>query len=188
MRTKIEIRAYQKQWRENNKEYIKSYMKDYGSEYYNSNKERLKSVRKKWESDNKDLRWSYSRKYIDKNKEKLRNSAAIFRKKYPELVKISVKKHNLTTKGRFTRTKSGATSRGLDFNLSIEYFNTLINGLCEYCGEGSGYIGIDRIDNDKGYIEGNVCSCCTLCNMMKKTLTKNQFIDHVIKISNFQLK
>jgi len=40
---------------------------------------------------------------------------------------------------------------------------------CYYCNhdlEETG-IGLDRIDNDKGYLENNVVPCCWICNKIK---------------------
>ena len=37
---------------------------------------------------------------------------------------------------------------------------------CGYCGKG-GPSGIDRYDNDAGYLVGNLVPCCTVCNMAK---------------------
>lgn len=181
----IEKRAYQKHWRETHKEYIKNYMKEYGRKYYISNKERLKPIREKWEQENKDARFLISTRYRELNKEKLNKKSAIFRKKYPELVIARVRKHQKTIKGRFTSLKSNAHRRGLNFSIEIEQLQELLSKNCTYCGDGKGYISLDRIDNKKGYEFDNVCSCCTLCNMMKKTLSVEQFIDHAKLISDF---
>ncbi len=43
--------------------------------------------------------------------------------------------------------------------------------------------GIDRVDNSVGYEVDNCVPCCGVCNRMKRDLTKDQFIDHVHKIS-----
>ncbi len=42
--------------------------------------------------------------------------------------------------------------------------------------------GVDRYDNNKGYIISNCVPCCTLCNYMKSALDYKQFHDHVNKI------
>jgi len=42
--------------------------------------------------------------------------------------------------------------------------------------------GIDRIDSNKGYEEGNVRPCCKHCNTAKNTLSENQFKDLISKI------
>lgn len=38
---------------------------------------------------------------------------------------------------------------------------------------------IDRIDNDKGYIKGNVQIVCNIVNQMKSNLTDVEFFDYV---------
>lgn len=47
--------------------------------------------------------------------------------------------------------------------------------------DGSGYhlqnISIDRIDNTKGYEEGNIALVCLAVNMMKYTLELDELID-----------
>ena len=74
-----------------------------------------------------------------------------------------------------------AAHRGLAFELSYEELLELINADCTYCGERPSRIkkrgkhrytfnGIDRVDNDKGYVEGNVVTCCSICNRAKYTL------------------
>ncbi len=49
--------------------------------------------------------------------------------------------------------------------------------------------GIDRINNDHniGYVVDNVVPCCKICNIMKQALTEQEFIDHLIRICNFQI-
>lgn len=48
-------------------------------------------------------------------------------------------------------------------------------------------MGIDRIDNAKGYIEGNVTSCCKTCNMIKSVYSVDNFIEYCKNIyDNFR--
>ena len=42
--------------------------------------------------------------------------------------------------------------------------------------------GIDRIDSSKGYIEGNVVTCCTTCNTAKMDTPLDEFKEHIKKI------
>ena len=95
----------------------------------------------------------------------------------------------------FLRYKLGAKKRGFNFEISKDRFKELTSGICYYCGDspskinhrsnmygGYTYNGIDRIDSDKGYIEGNVVSCCSLCNYMKKNIKLIDFENHITKI------
>lgn len=91
----------------------------------------------------------------------------------------------------------------LEFTLDVPKFSELIHGSCYYCGalpmnmfarkrcgidQVSYYNGIDRIDNNKGYVESNCVSCCPICNYAKSTLLKDQFLEWVKKIYTHQFK
>jgi hypothetical protein len=96
----------------------------------------------------------------------------------------------------------GAMERGLTFDLAIEEFQTLVAGDCYYCGqpptqtyiphgtkkfgrprEPLVYNGIDRVDNNLGYIPGNVVSCCKECNFAKRKMSHDDFIALAIRIA-----
>jgi hypothetical protein len=89
--------------------------------------------------------------------------------------------------------------RGLTCTLSGEEILKLVKDVCHYCGtEHSNnmlynqpnfkynfiYNGIDRIDSSKGYIQGNVVTCCKTCNVAKMDMDYQQFINHITKIFN----
>lgn len=89
-----------------------------------------------------------------------------------------------------------ARKRNLEFLLSPERVRELTKADCAYCGapphqiygraDHTGtytYNGIDRIDNARGYVEGNVASCCGVCNHMKHTLGRDEFIAHAQRIA-----
>ena len=81
----------------------------------------------------------------------------------------------------------GAKSRGIHFALSKTRFNELIVQTCFYCGyskEGE-VNGIDRVDNNKGYMEENVVTCCQLCNFAKGIQHPQEFIDKLHAIHSF---
>jgi hypothetical protein len=68
--------------------------------------------------------------------------------------------------GRFTFGKSLAKRRGHEWNISKELYFELISSTCHYCNhslDDTG-VGLDRKDNSKGYVEGNVVPCCGACN------------------------
>lgn len=88
----------------------------------------------------------------------------------------------------YLRYKIGAERRSLEWALTEEQFFNLAAGNCRYCGcspsskkklkSGSSFVynGVDRRDSDKGYIEGNVVSCCKTCNYAKGKLGEQEFI------------
>ena len=44
--------------------------------------------------------------------------------------------------------------------------------------------GIDRFDNDNGYIISNCVPCCWMCNNMKSSYTDKEFMNQINKIYN----
>lgn len=73
-----------------------------------------------------------------------------------------------------TSTKNHCKKKGREFSLITERAIELLLGDCTYCGQSGG--GIDRVDSSKGYVEGNVVSCCTTCNVMKMDTPKDKWI------------
>ena len=79
--------------------------------------------------------------------------------------------------------KKGAKEREIDWKIKDSYAKELISKECFYCGakfsnewDGYKYNGIDRVDNEKGYEEGNVVPCCKVCNVAKHDMTQKDFI------------
>ncbi len=85
------------------------------------------------------------------------------------------------------RYQYDAKVRNLSFELTRQEFTYLTEQNCFYCEEEPAnrhkhktpegdfythvYNGIDRVDNDKGYILSNCVSCCLPCNTKKKAVT-----------------
>lgn len=68
----------------------------------------------------------------------------------------------------------------IDFKITKKEFNEIINKECYLCGKKSNNKhknGIDRIDNNLGYIKNNIKSCCGDCNYMKNKYDLNILID-----------
>lgn len=85
--------------------------------------------------------------------------------------------------------KQRAKYASLDWSLTTEEFNKLIIDNCSYCGQSPSnimknahnngnftYNGIDRVNNQLGYIQNNVISCCTICNRAKGEMSYEDFI------------
>ncbi len=95
----------------------------------------------------------------------------------------------------YCSVKRGAKSRNYVFELTKKQVRDIVVQNCHYCGsppqqkmQSHGingdflYSGIDRTNNDLGYFEGNIVPCCGICNYMKRTMSVEQFKDHIIKI------
>lgn len=81
---------------------------------------------------------------------------------------------------KYHKYKNRAERKKLPFELTINEFEILINGNCEYCGDNSG--GIDRKDSSLGYTIDNSTPCCSMCNTMKFTYSTQDFLNHIDKI------
>jgi hypothetical protein len=91
--------------------------------------------------------------------------------------------------------KKSAKERNLLFSLDNEYFKKLTKSRCFYCGcepnqtvkadkENGDYTynGIDRLDNNVGYIKSNCVPCCNNCNKAKNDITFEEFITWVFRV------
>ena len=72
-----------------------------------------------------------------------------------------------------------------------------MNKPCYYCGviggntftinrfgttESYAYNGIDRLNNDIGYILGNVVPCCGACNKAKQCMSEDEFKSFISRV------
>lgn len=83
--------------------------------------------------------------------------------------KLNSARKNTKPYMKFSRLKHEARKRGLEVTITKEQYIALITGVCGYCSfpvEQFGH-GIDRMDNAKGYVPGNVIACCGVCNQAK---------------------
>lgn len=92
--------------------------------------------------------------------------------------------------------KKRARKKGIEFSLSDKEFKDITSSDCVYCGEVPAmtienkpktglycYNSIDRDDHKKGYSSDNSIPCCKICNYMKWTLTKDEFLLQVKRIA-----
>jgi len=89
-----------------------------------------------------------------------------------------------TLEGRFIVYRGGAKQRDVFWGLSFQEFSQFWQQPCFYCGDSIASIGLDRIDNNVGYIISNVVSCCTEFNRMKNNKSFLYFIDKCKRIAN----
>ena len=90
-------------------------------------------------------------------------------------------RYGLTT--RFARQRHQAGQRGILWNLDHEDVRDLYDTPCHYCGgEVEQRLGLDRVDNDKGYIPDNVVQCCWTCNQMKSSRSVGEWTAHMRRV------
>lgn len=100
----------------------------------------------------------YHQEWRDQNRERFR---AFGRKAYH--------KNKGKPTQRFNTAKAGAKRRGLEWTLTREEYSALLDLPCYYCRDYFARtlqtgVGLDRIDNFKGYTADNVLRCCWHCN------------------------
>lgn len=97
--------------------------------------------------------------------------------------------HYWTLNGQFHNYKKRAKRDNINFEIVEKDCIPFYNTKCYYCGGNIKGLGIDRLDNTKGYIIENIVPCCKQCNYMKYVMNKDEFIQHIIKIiNNFNIK
>jgi hypothetical protein len=79
-----------------------------------------------------------------------------------------------------------AERRGLCFDLTPAEWGRLAAQPCYYCGKEKdgplNGVGLDRIDSQYGYFDGNVVPCCGVCNWAKGTRSQDEFWDWVVTV------
>lgn len=108
-------------------------------------------------------------------------------------------KHHFNYKGTtdiylsyFYSLSQGAKTRNLEFNITIEYINQLLinqNFKCALSGldistewKVNHTASLDRIDNTKGYIVGNLQWIYKDINIMKMDLTEEKFLNYCLLV------
>lgn len=139
-------------------DWCKKCSKEQSKQYYRENKEKLNERSKQDYHNNKEERQEYSKEY------------------------------GQTLNRRYYVYKRSARERGLEFTLTLEQFEFLTSQSCCYCGghtEDREFCGIDRIDNDVGYVSNNCVPCCTVCNYMRHKQTQKEFVNRCHTISAY---
>jgi len=78
--------------------------------------------------------------------------------------------------------QDSARSRNLEFSLPRALFDDLVTDNCFYCGATPDPVnGVDRVDNERGYVEDNVVTCCKHCNRSKHTRTRADFETWILR-------
>lgn len=78
----------------------------------------------------------------------------------------------LTPGSQYSQARGVARQRNLAFDLSFDEYTAIRRRPCHYCGHKlhDGGTGLDRLDNDKGYVRGNVVPSCWECNQARSVL------------------
>lgn len=103
--------------------------------------------------------------YAGKNKERIRNKS-----------KAWYQRQSATTAGRMRYYTKSAAKRSIEWRLNDAEVASLFKSNCRYCDEPPSPLnGIDRYDNEIGYLASNCVPCCTRCNYMKRCMSVEEF-------------
>ena len=105
-----------------------------------------------------------------------------FRKNNPEKLKLYWATRDLKPIRKFQDYRRCAKRRGQVFDISYEFFLTMWQVSCWYCGDKIKTIGIDRLDSSQGYTPLNVVPCCKWCNRMKLNYHYMAFLKQCSKV------
>ncbi len=76
--------------------------------------------------------------------------------------------YNTDINKRLQRYKAAARNRNFVWALTDEKAKEMFRSVCHYCHIPANPLnGIDRKDNDQGYMDSNCVACCAECNMAK---------------------
>lgn len=146
-----------------NKSGLKMDCKQCKKAYREANKESIRKVGKAWCEANKE----HLKEYREANKESLKEYREAYRR---------------TPKGRYSKIKSNAKAREINFALPFQIYESKLWGEpCHYCGVDIEVTGLDRKDSSKGYTPDNVVPCCRNCNTKKSTKLYKQFLEEIKK-------
>jgi len=123
---------------------------------------------------------------IEKDEYQKRDYVIEKQKGYYQRNKKTIRKrlneHYWTINGQFHTYKKRAKKGNIEFALTESDCIKYYQANCTYCGSKIKGLGIDRVINSRGYTLDNIVPCCSRCNYMKHTMSKNEFFNHIIAI------
>lgn len=93
-----------------------------------------------------------------------------------EYQKVYLRQYSKTLKGFYFSLKGRAVSRNQIFTVTYTEFEEWFNSQSSYCSycdkffESIRELTIDRMENDKGYVLGNLALSCDRCNRIKSNI------------------
>lgn len=138
----------------------KDCMSDYNRKYQLKNKSTLLEQHKEYSTAHREERRSYFKEYRALHKEKMDSY---------------MKEYFQSPTGRFQQYKRCAKDKKIPFDLTLEQFIAFWKKPC-ICGCKINTIGLDRIDNTKGYTIDNVRPMCSYHNYMKSNYSDKEII------------
>ena len=125
---------------------------------------------------NRTTKWRENNREKTRAQQRVRYYADIEKTRRYHREKTNGYNYDNPIRNRLNYYKANAKKYGREWGLTDEYAITLMKAPCYYCGKldrtknGTDICGIDRVNNDNGYILTNSVSCCKLCNEAKHSI------------------
>ena len=165
----------------------------------NDSKPERVEVKKQWKENNYEKvaeYWMNSRQHkiervgIEEYLKDNANNAQNWRDNNPDKVMGNNENKRNSYESQYAVYGRSAELKQLEFNITFDEYEKIVKNPCHYCGiiQDRGteqFNGIDRVNNTIGYILDNCVSCCKMCNYMKKSLSRDVFVNRVEHILTF---
>lgn len=159
--------------------------REYMREWRANNPEKLKEYGRNWRENNREFIRMQDRKYYAVNPQSYRIRQKEYQlKTLDKFAERSAKWDAKNHEGCLLRAaRCRASKRGLEFNIEIS--DILIPDTCPILGisivRGKGKLSpgsatLDRINNDLGYVKGNVWVISSKANLMKNSATLDELV------------
>lgn len=159
---------------------------NYSEEYYLAHKEAIDkqiAYNKTYRIKNAAKIKQRDRAYNLANSEKQKEYQKDYRKINNEMVKSKDRVRRVSLKGRLKAVKTRAVVWDREFDLDLQWAESQPM-ICYYSGQEltldthkPNTLSFERIDNSKGYTRDNTVFCSNIINIMKKAMTKDDFIN-----------
>lgn len=141
--------------------------------YYQRNRDQRLSQMKEYYGKTKDLHSARMKKYRNRDT-------------YKEQSKRYTEKYLRTPENKFNVYCKDAQRRGITWNLSFKEFMLFWQKPCVVCDCAIETIGLDRIDNNRGYSLDNVRPMCKKHNYMRNKYSDEDIIELATGLSKWK--
>ena len=123
---------------------------------------------------------------LEEDPEKVKQARRKWQNENKKHIRDYGKEYKQTPKAKYQKYKDNAKKRNYCFYLTFKQFVSFWQKSCYYCGSEIKTIGINRKDNNVGYILENCVPCCWSCNKFKRNKSTEHFIFMCKKIAKYQ--
>lgn len=140
--------------------------------YYQKNRDHILKKSKNWQINNKE-KYDTNQRLYRSGKGKITKSLYRNRPEIKEHYNKYYKNKRSSLKYRYNYARNKSKTKGFEFALTFEQYVDILQKSCYYTGESILHekgIGLDRIDNSKGYTIDNVLPCIGWVNKLRNNV------------------